>query len=167
MLIVIVIGMLSWFVSGCTTTGSNSGAGTGTAEETDNSTAKLQFEPEVFVRFNNADNSITLLSENGKYRVSLKSNLFPLETTKIHSWKLHVELPSGEPVENAKIRIHGGMPAHKHGFPTTPRVKKYLGNGDYEIEGVKFSMPGEWEMRINIKEEANLRRDRVVLKIDV
>lgn len=150
--------MLTWFAAGCATTSSNAG----------NSTSKLQLEPEEAVaRFNNSDNSFTALSEDSKYRVSLKSNLFPLETSKIHSWQLHVETPSGEPVENAKIRIHGGMPAHKHGFPTTPRVKKYLGNGDYEIEGVKFSMPGEWEMRINIKEEAILRRDRVVLKIDV
>ena len=163
MFIVIVIGMLTWFLAGCATTGSNAGS-----SNSGSSTGKLQLEPqEVVARFNTSDNSFTALSEDGKYRVSLKSNLFPLQTGKIHSWALHVETASGEPVENAYIRIHGGMPAHKHGFPTTPRVKKYLGNGDYEIEGVKFSMPGEWEMRINIKEEAILRRDRVVFKIDV
>ena len=77
--IVIAIAMLTWFLAGCTTTGSNAGS-----SNTGSSTGELQLKPEeVVARFNNSDNSFTALSEEGKYRVSLKSNLFPLQTGKI------------------------------------------------------------------------------------
>lgn len=118
-------------------------------------------------KFSNKGNAVSMLSEDGKYRITLYSDEFPLPLNKIHSWSVHVETPSGELVENAKIRVHGGMPAHKHDYPTTPRVKQYLGNGNYKIEGVKFSMSGEWQMRLNIKEEKKLRRDRVVFIINL
>ncbi len=111
--------------------------------------------------------AVKQISDDKIYKVTLYSNQYPLLINAIHSWTLHIETAAGEIVENAEIRIHGGMPAHKHGYPTTPRVKQYLGNGDYLIEGIKFSMPGQWEMRINIKEEKLLRRDRVVFIIPV
>ena len=91
------------------------------------------------------------LSTAGFYRVSIKSNLNPLAVNQFHSWVVHVETPEGKLVENANIRISGGMPAHKHGFPTSPRITKYSGNGDYLLEGVKFSMPGPWVMNLKVK----------------
>ena len=106
-----------------------------------------------------------VMSDDNKYQLSLYSTKYPIPLQKIHSWTVHIEYSNGKPVENVKIYIHGGMPAHRHGFPTRPRVNKYLGNGDYLIEGVKFSMIGDWEMRINIKEPD--RRDRAVFKIPV
>lgn len=115
--------------------------------------------------YSDRNNAITIPSEDGKYRVSLYSNHYPLPLGKIHSWTVHIETPDGKPLENAKIYIHGGMPAHRHGLPTKPRVKQYLGNGDYRIDGVKFSMAGRWEMRINIKETT--RRDRAVYQIQM
>jgi hypothetical protein len=42
---------------------------------------------------------------------------------------------NGEPVENATIAVDGDMPEHGHGLPTCPQVTKYLGNGDYLVEG--------------------------------
>jgi len=54
-------------------------------------------------------------------------------------------------VTDAEIAIDGGMPAHGHGLPTEPEVVKNLGNGSYLVEGVKFSMPGEWVMTFTIK----------------
>ena len=104
-----------------------------------------------------------IMSDDKIYRVSLYSNSFPIPLQKIHSWTAHVEYANGKPLENAKIYIHGGMPVHRHGFPVTPRVKKYLGNGNYLIKGIKFSMMGEWEMRLNIKEKT--QRDRAVFRI--
>lgn len=118
-------------------------------------------------KFGDRANAETVPGQDGIYRVTLFANEYPLPLNKIHSWTAHVETAEGEIVENAKIRIHGGMPAHNHDYPTTPRVKQYLGNGDYIIEGVKFSMPGEWEMRLNIKEEAKLKRDSVLFIINL
>jgi len=105
----------------------------------------------------------TSMTEDGKYRITLYSNIFPIPLQKIHSWPLHIEYANGKPLLKAKIYIHGGMPEHRHEFPTVPRVRKNFGNGDFLIEGLKFNMQGDWELRINIKEEK--QRDRVVFQI--
>ena len=107
----------------------------------------------------------SIFSDNKIYRVTLHSKVFPFPMQKIHSWVVHIETVDGKPLENAIVSIHGGMPEHRHGFPVKPRVEKYLGNGDYLIAGVKFSMVGTWEMRINIKETN--RRDRAVFWFSV
>ena len=90
------------------------------------------------------------LSAAGLFRVSIRSNLNPLVVNRIHSWTVHVETPDGKAVEEANILVSGGMPAHKHGFPTTPRITGYSGSGNYLLEGVKFSMPGPWVMHLKI-----------------
>ena len=68
----------------------------------------------------------------------------------MHSWILHVETEDGEPVEGARIEVDGGMPAHDHGLATRPRVTAELGDGDYQLDGVRFHMGGYWEMVITI-----------------
>ena len=57
----------------------------------------------------------------------------------------------GRPVEGASIQVDGGMPQHGHGLPTQPKVGRYLGNGVYEIEGLRFSMGGWWEVKLAIE----------------
>ena len=109
------------------------------------------------------DNAITQTSEQGKYIISLHCNNSPIPLRKIHSWTVHIETPDGKPVENAKVFVFGGMPMHNHEFPTIPRIKTNLGNGDYLVEGIKFSMIGHWEMHFNIEQEN--KRDRVIFKI--
>ena len=60
----------------------------------------------------------------------------------------------GRPVEGATIAVDGGMPEHRHGLPTQPRVKRALGGGVYEIEGLRFSMGGWWELKLAIESPA-------------
>jgi len=60
----------------------------------------------------------------------------------------------GHPIEGALIRVDGGMPEHGHGLPTQPRMKQALGGGVYEIEGVRFSMGGWWELKLSIESPA-------------
>ena len=52
--------------------------------------------------------------------------------------------------QGAAITIDGGMPQHGHGLPTRPRVTKDLGNGVYEISGLRFNMGGWWELKLTI-----------------
>jgi hypothetical protein len=42
------------------------------------------------------------------------------------------------------------MPQHGHGLPTRPRVTRSLGDGIYEIDGVRFNMGGWWEFKLAI-----------------
>ena len=85
-----------------------------------------------------------------KFKVSYKSQVEPLPLNRIHSWVLHVETADARPVEDASIEVDGGMPAHNHGLPTQPVVTE-IGNGDYLVKGLKFSMTGHWEMWFEIQ----------------
>ena len=139
-------------------------------KQLENKSTTLSSEPFASTNIVNKGNyskaaATTVLSANKKYRVTLFSNTFPIPRQKIHSWTAKIEQANGKPLEKAKIYIHGGMPEHRHGFPVTPRVRKYLGDGKFLIEGVKFSMIGNWEMRLNIKEET--ARDRAIFKINI
>ena len=61
---------------------------------------------------------------------------------------------NGAPVEDAQITIEGGMPQHGHGLPTRPRVTRHLGDGLYEIDGVRFNMRGWWQFKLSISSAA-------------
>jgi hypothetical protein len=92
------------------------------------------------------DYSTTLPSEQGLYTIGYTSDLGSVPVNQMQSWTLHVETADGQPVENATITVDGDMPQHGHGLPTRPQVTRYLGNGDYKVEGLKFHMPGWWVM---------------------
>jgi hypothetical protein len=55
------------------------------------------------------------------------------------------------------------MPDHNHGLPTQPEVTDDLGNGRYRLEGVKFSMPGRWVLRLSV--EAPAGADEVLFNL--
>lgn len=95
-----------------------------------------------------AEEAHTWISENNHFRGSYTSEA--LEINRLYSWVVHVEDSDGTPVENALLEVDGGMPAHNHGLPTEPKMTEYLGGGDYRIEGLRFHMMGEWELRLQI-----------------
>lgn len=74
----------------------------------------------------------------------------PLRPRRMQSMRVAIIDAGGMPVDNATIQIDGGMPQHGHGLPTRPRVTRTLGNGLYEIEGVRFNMGGWWELKLAI-----------------
>lgn len=98
----------------------------------------------------NLDYSTTRVSDKSIFRVSYLSTEDTIPVNKMHQWTLHIETVDGKPVENATIQVDGDMPQHGHGLPTSPRVTKYLGNGDYLIDGMKFQMGGWWLMDFTI-----------------
>ena len=92
----------------------------------------------------------TLPTYSGMYTITATPKLDPLVINQIHEWTLHIETADGEPVDNARIMVEGDMPEHRHGLPTRPEVTENLGNGDYLVEGMKFSMPGHWEVTFTV-----------------
>ena len=103
------------------------------------------------------DVSTTRISEQALFRGSWASRLQPITINQIHTWTIHVETPDGQPIENGQITVDGGMPQHGHGLPTQPKVTQYLGRGDYQVEGMKFNMPGWWVVKFQVT--ANGRSD--------
>ncbi len=87
---------------------------------------------------------------NDRYRIAIHPLAEPIVINRIHAWEIRLRTASGESVPGARIIVGGGMPQHGHGFPTQPRVTKDLGNGRYLLEGMKFSMPGWWEIKLMV-----------------
>jgi hypothetical protein len=84
------------------------------------------------------------------YQVTMHPPPEAATINQIHAWEVEVKTMAGEPVADASICFSGGMPQHFHGFPTSPQVTDNLGNGKYVLDGVKFSMSGWWQMKLQI-----------------
>ena len=93
------------------------------------------------------------VSAGGTYAATLEPRE-PLALRKLQTVALRLRDAGGRPVEGATITVGGGMPEHRHGLPTQPRVTRALGDGVYEIEGVRFSMGGWWELKLAIESPA-------------
>jgi hypothetical protein len=78
----------------------------------------------------------------------------PIRVGQLHGWRLEVQRVGGGAVTGATIVVDGGMPQHGHGLPTSPRVSRELGNGAYEVEGMKFNMGGWWVVTFRISTPA-------------
>jgi hypothetical protein len=89
----------------------------------------------------------------------------PLRPRRMQTVRVAITDADGRPLENATIEIDGGMPQHGHGLPTRPRVTRTLGNGLYEIEGVRFNMGGWWEFTLAISSPAGA--DVVTFNLDL
>jgi hypothetical protein len=92
-------------------------------------------------------------SAHGVYVATLEPRE-PLRLRRLQTVAVRVVDANGRPVDAASISVDGGMPEHRHGLPTQPRVTKALGDGVFEIEGLRFSMGGWWELRLAIDSPA-------------
>jgi hypothetical protein len=71
---------------------------------------------------------------------------------------------AGQPVRGATLAVDGGMPEHHHGLPTAPRAMPADMAGDYVINGVKFSMPGWWVLKLDVR-SADGRSDTITFNL--
>jgi len=85
----------------------------------------------------------------GRYVATLASDQ-PLRPRHMQTVRVMIRDTEGGAVDDAQIAIDGGMPQHGHGLPTRPRVTRSLGDGSYEIDGVRFNMGGWWEFTLVI-----------------
>lgn len=103
-------------------------------------------------------------SANRLYKVYLKPGE-TLRLRKLQNLRVLVLDAQGRPVEGARIAIDGGMPEHAHGLPTQPQVQGSLGGGLYDIEGLRFSMGGWWQLKLAI--ESPQGADRVTFNLSL
>jgi hypothetical protein len=102
-------------------------------------------------------------SAAGQYRVTVLETA-PFKTGKLLRTEIQVSGQDGKGIDGLDIRVDGGMPQHGHGLPTKPRVTQNLGNGRYQVEGLKFNMGGWWELKFLI---AGAASDSVVFNLDL
>lgn len=96
------------------------------------------------------DLSLDKLGDQGRYHISVASELSPVTIGTMHTWTVSVTTPDGAPVSGAKVAMDGGMPQHGHGLPTTPRTLRETAPGQYLVGGMKFSMPGWWTLTVDV-----------------
>lgn len=89
-------------------------------------------------------------SRGGMYTVTLEP-VEPLAKRKLQAVRVRVRDVDGHAVDDATMLVDGGMPQHGHGLPTKPKMTKSMGNGVYEIGGVRFNMGGWWVFKLAIK----------------
>lgn len=96
------------------------------------------------------DTAMERTSMKGHFTVSYKSDAQPVPINRLHSWDLTIKSADGKLLKNASVMILGDMPEHGHGFPTEPEVSGTMADGQYLVEGLKFSMPGWWVVTFHI-----------------
>ena len=101
-------------------------------------------------------------SANQTYKATLQPRQ-PLRLRQLQTVPVRIVDGSGRPIDGAQVAIDGGMPEHLHGLPTRPRIGRALGDGVYEIEGLRFSMGGWWELKLAIDSPAG--RDSVTFNL--
>ena len=89
----------------------------------------------------------------------------PLRPRQLLTVPVEIRDSSGRPIEGARFSVDGGMPEHRHGLPTQPRLGRALGGGLYEIEGLRFNMGGWWELKLAI--ESPRGTDSVTFNLDL
>ena len=101
------------------------------------------------------DYSLSQLSDEGTYKVTLVPSIDPVPVGKMHAWLVEVTDAAGAPVE-ADIVMDGGMPQHGHGLPTVPNVTGEDNDGRHIVGGMRFNMPGWWILDVQIDGVAGL-----------
>lgn len=99
------------------------------------------------------DYATTQKSEQGSFTATIEPPTAPIAINQIHNWTIDVVRADGTPVDTAAIMIDGGMPQHGHGLPTRPQVTRDLGGGKFEVEGMKFNMPGWWVVNVHVGDD--------------
>jgi len=91
-------------------------------------------------------------TDNNMFLLSLSPKAGNAPIGNHHNWVIEVKNIQGEPVSDALFNLSGGMAAHGHGLPSQPLVTKYLGEGQYLIEGMLFNMAGEWSLLVVVQQ---------------
>ena len=94
----------------------------------------------------------SVTSKAGTYVVEVAPRPEESPVNQLHVWDLELRDSDGDPVAGASISVDGDMPEHGHGLPTEPRVRE-LGDGRYEVGGMKFQMGGFWYVQFSIAAE--------------
>ena len=65
--------------------------------------------------------------------------------------QIQIRHADNRPVSHASVLIDGGMPAHGHGLPTAPEAVALDNDGNFRIDGLKYSMMGAWVLGFLVK----------------
>lgn len=100
----------------------------------------------------------------GLYRITLHPPV-PIHLNQYQTWGVYVEDAAGLVVDNARVELSADMPAHGHGLLASPQVSAGSAPGRYRVEGLRFHMPGHWEIKVQVSRAG--KHDELVLPIEL
>lgn len=100
----------------------------------------------------------------GLYRITLHPPA-PIHLNQYQTWGVYVEDAAGLVVDKARVELSADMPAHGHGLLASPQVSAGSAPGRYRVEGLRFHMPGHWEIKVQVNRAG--KRDELVLPIEL
>jgi hypothetical protein len=124
----------------------------------------LLFSNTLFATQTSAKWQLTQLTEKKQFEVKLECESAPSTGVFQNCWLMLKHLD--ETIESASVFLNGGMPEHHHGLPTAPVVSWSKASHAYIIEGLKFSMPGYWELNFSIEAE-ELPKDQTTFSLNI
>ncbi|MEE9395333.1 MAG: FixH family protein [Planctomycetota bacterium] len=104
-------------------------------------------------------------SDGGAFQVKLKTLPAPLETNEHFRLTVQITALEGASLEGIEVTADADMPAHGHGMNTKPITSK-TGDGQYEVEGFLFHMPGYWELYVDIMRAGQRERATFSFNLD-
>lgn len=108
---------------------------------------------------------LSIKSEAGKFILQVRGIARPERLNHLHGFDLMLTTAGGKPVPGATIGLSGLRRETSSPLPTLPQVSAAPGAGHYRAEGLRFHMPGEWQLIFAIGDGAI--RDRALLDIVV
>lgn len=114
-----------------------------------------------------ADNRVpgeARVTHKGLYRITVEAPT-PVPTNRFQAWSIAVTAADGKPLSEAALAVSASMPQHGHGMLVQPRVSRQPGSGKFRVEGLKFHMPGYWEMNLTVTTAG--RTDDLMIALDL
>lgn len=90
-------------------------------------------------------------SKEGAFAIAIYPVDGEILVGRFQEWVVKVSDRNGQDVNNARVVFNGGMPSHGHGMASDPQVTSHEGQGQYGVEGVKFTMAGPWQMNVIVQ----------------
>ena len=100
-----------------------------------------------------------LATHVGTYTVRWRStpDLLPLaQNFALDVWVFAASAPD-VPLADVELDVDAGMPQHGHGLARRPRIER-VEPGHWRVEGLRFHMPGRWELFFDVTRGARLER---------
>jgi hypothetical protein len=73
-------------------------------------------------------------------------------------------LKDAKPLDIKLLQFNASMPSHQHGMVTKPNISS-ISVGRYQIDGVKFHMPGQWTIDLKLEQSGQAAQVAIPLKL--
>jgi hypothetical protein len=108
---------------------------------------------------------LSIRSEGGHFSLRVTGIDRPERLNHLHGFEFRLTDAAGKPVNHAMVVLSGRRSDSDSPLPTSPQIMPTAEGGSYRAEGLRFHMPGDWQLIFAIVSGGI--RDRAVLNVVV